>query len=214
LYGPKFSALKDDTEWLNKVTKQIRKAGCTDSQLFSDASEALYAASPTAEAAYNLAAIFLRRETWDKAAEYLEKGIQMGKDSPELADMQYQLAYLNFQHFKNYQKSRSLALNAIEARPTWGRPYILIGNIYITVRDQVFTDDFERKTVFWAAVDKFIKAKSVDSEITDEANSLINSYSGYFPTNEECFFRTMKDGDQYRVGGWINESTTVRSRKL
>lgn len=214
LYGPKFSALKDDIEWLNKITKQIRRAGCTDSNLFADASEALYALDPSAEAAYNLAAIFLRREDWSKASEYLENAIELGKESPELADMYYQLAMLNFQHFKEYQKARSLALNAIETRPNWGKPYLLIGQIYIAVRDQISSDDFGRKTVFWAAVDKFIKARSVDPDVSDEAKTLIDTYSGYFPTNEECFFRTMKDGDQYRVGGWINESTTVRSRKL
>ncbi len=214
LYSPKFNELKGDTEWLNKITRQIKKAGCTDSQLFSDASEALYAAEPTAEAAHNIAAIFMRREDWDKASEYLQKGIDNGKDSPELADMYYELAFLTFQHYKNYQKTRTLALQAIEARPNWGKPYMLIGQAYIAGRDQVSSDDFERKAVFWAAVDKFIRAKTVDPELTDEANNMINTYSAYFPNNEEVFFRTMRDGDPYRVGGWINESTTIRSRKL
>jgi tetratricopeptide (TPR) repeat protein len=214
LFTGKFAALKDDVNWLKKVTKQLKKAGCTDSDLFAEAAEAQFKLEPTAEAAHNIAFIFLRREESEKAAEYLQKGIDIGQQSEELADMYYELATLIYSREKNYQKARSLALKAIDTRPNWGKPYILIGQIYIQARKDVFTDPFDQATVFWVAVDKFIKAKSVDPEIADEANNLINTYSEYFPNNEEVFMRTMRDGDSYTVGGWINETTKVRSKKL
>lgn len=214
LFTGKFAALKDDIEWLKKVTKQLKKTGCTDSDIFTEAAEAQFRLEPTAEAAHNIAFIFLRREESDRAAEYLQKGIDIGQESEELADMYYELATLNYSRFKNHQKARSLALKAIEARPNWGKPYLLIGNIYIASRQDVFSDPWDQSTVFWIAVDKFIKAKAVDPEIADEANSLINTYSDYFPNNEQVFFRTMRDGDNYSVGGWFNETTKVRSKKL
>lgn len=214
LFTPKFAALKDDIDWLKKVTKQLKKAGCTDSKLFSEAAEAQFTLEPTAEAAHNLAFMFLRREETERGAEYLQKGIDIGQDSDELADMDYELATLYYSRFKNYQKARSLALKAIEARPNWGKPYLLIGQVYIAARQEVFSDPWDQATVFWVAVDKFIKAKAVDPEISDDANSLINTYSEYFPNNEMVFFRTMRDGDSYTVGGWINETTKVRSKKL
>jgi tetratricopeptide (TPR) repeat protein len=214
LFTAKFAALKDDPEWLKKVTKQLRKTGCTDAKLFSEASEALFTLQPTAEAAHNLAYMFMRREDTEHATEYLQKGIDLGQGSEELADMYFELAQLTFQGPKNFTKARTLALKAIEARPNWGRPYMLIGKIYIDARTSTFTDPWDQSTVFWVAVDKFIKAKAVDPEVADEANQLINTYSEYFPNNEMVFFRTMRDGDNYSVGGWINESTKVRSKKL
>lgn len=214
LYTAKFGALKDDIEWLKKVTKQLKKAGCTDTKIFSEAAEAQFKLEPTAEAAHNIAVMFWRREETDRAAEYLQKGIDIGQQSEELADMYYELATLNYSKYKSYQKARTLALKAIEARPNWGKPYMLIGQIYINARQEVFSDTWDQATVFWAAVDKFIKAKSVDPEVADEANTLINTYSEYFPNNEMVFFRTMRDGDSYTVGGWINETTKVRSKKL
>ncbi|MFA6481625.1 MAG: tetratricopeptide repeat protein [Bacteroidales bacterium] len=214
LFTAKFAALKDDPDWLKKITKQLRKTGCTDAKIFSEASEALFALQPSAEAAHNLAYMFLRREETDRAIEYLQKGIDIGQQSEELADMYFELAQINYQRLKNYQKARSLALKAIEARPNWGRPYLLIGKIYIDARQETFSDSWDQSTVFWVAVDKFIKAKSVDPEVADEANGLINTYSDYFPNNEVVFFRTMRDGDNYTVGGWINETTKVRSKKL
>lgn len=158
--------------------------------------------------------MYLRKEEGDKAAEYLQKGIDIGQESEELADMYYELATINYSKFKNYQKARALALKAIDARPNWGKPYLLIGQIYIAARQEVFSDPWDQSTVFWVAVDKFIKAKAVDPEVADEANNLINTYSDYFPNNEMVFFRTMHDGDTYTVGGWINEITKVRSKKL
>ena len=67
--------------------------------------------------------------------------------------------------------------------------------------------------IFWAAVDQFIKAKQLDPEQSQKANDLINQYSEYFPINEDVFMYTLKDGEDYKVGGWINETTKVRSRK-
>ncbi len=214
LFSSKFAALKDDVGWLLKITKQLKKTGCTDSRIFSEASEALYVLQPSAESAHNLAYMFLRREEFDRAAEYLQKGIEIGEGSPELADMYFELAQLTFQQQKNFQKARSLAMKALDAHPNWGRPYLLIGKIYIEARTDIFSDPWDQSTVFWVAVDKFIKAKSLDPEVIDEANSMIATYSNYFPNNEMVFFRTLRDGDNYNVGGWINETTKVRSKKL
>jgi len=213
LYTPKFEALKDNIEWLQKITRQLRTSDCADSRLFSDASEALFKLQPDAAAAHNLAAYFMRQEDYDKAAGYLESAIKMGQGSDELADMYYELAYLKYFNYKKYQEARSLALKAIKVRPNWGDPYILIGRIYVDARKQMFKDEFDQQTVFWVSVDKFIKAKSVDPEVTDKANELIKTYSQYFPSNEDVFFHTLHEGDSYKVEGWINETTKVRSRK-
>jgi tetratricopeptide (TPR) repeat protein len=214
LYTGKFEALKGDAEWLNKVAKHLRKAGCTDAKIFIEASEALFKIEPSAESAHNIAIIFMRREEFPKAVQYLEQAITLGQQSEELADMYFELAVIKYQQLKDYRDARTLLLKAIEARPAWGKPYIILGRLYADSRDQMYSDPWDRATVFWIAVDKFIKAKTIDPEVTDEANELINAYSQYFPNNEEVFFRTLRDGDTYSVGGWINETTKVRSKKL
>jgi tetratricopeptide (TPR) repeat protein len=214
LYQPQLEENKTNEEWLRKITKQLRKAGCSDGQLFYDASEALFVLNPDADAAHNLAAMFLNQQDYEQAKLYLEKSIELGQESEELADMYYELAQLNYGHFKDYQTARNQARKAIEIRPNWGEPHILIGKIYIASREQVFDDPFDRSTVFWAAVDQFIIAKNKDPEVAAEANDLIGQFSKYFPNNEVVFFHTLKEGDAYKVGGWINENTTVRSSKL
>ena len=66
--------------------------------------------------------------------------------------------------------------------------------------------------MYWAAVDKFIKAKTVEPDLTDEANKFIDAYRPFFPDKETIFFYGLKEGDTYTVECWINEKTTVRAK--
>lgn len=213
LYEPLFIENQADERWLKKISLQLRRAGCSDSDLYTSTSEALYAVNPDAEAGHNLAVMFMRQEEFDKAADYLEKAIEIGQESEELGDMYYELALITYNHYQEYRTSRQLALQALKVRPNWGDPYLLIGQIYIAAREEVFSDPFERSTVFWAAIDKFAQAKRLDPSVADKANGMIRDYSKFFPGSEKMFFYTLKDGDPYKIGGWINETTTVRARK-
>ena len=87
---------------------------------------------------------------------------------------------------------------------------ILLGKAYAFASKSYDGDDFEKHTLFWAAVDKFIKAKTEDPSVKEEANNLIAQYSQYFPSKEEAFFRSITEGSVVRIGGWINETIKVR----
>ena len=94
-----------------------------------------------------------------------------------------------------------------------GRCYIIIGMCYAST--QLHGNDPKgrilNKTVYWAAVDKFQKAKQVDSSVEAQATEFINMYKKYFPTKEERFDLPNEfSGETYFVGGWIGETTTIR----
>jgi len=214
LFSGQFKDNEGSSDWLNKTLDILKSAGCTETELYLKSSEALFAIEPSAESAHKLANFHYLRENYVRAAEYLEKGVAMDGDSEEKAAMLYELAIINYSQLKEYTTARNYAIRAIELRPNWGDPYILVGKLYIDGRQSVSNDPFEQSAVFWAAVDKFIQAKKADPEQGQRANELINQYSQYFPNNEDVFMQTFRDGDKYLVGGWINEQTTVRSRKL
>ena len=66
------------------------------------------------------------------------------------------------------------------------------------------------KAVYWAAADKFQKAKEVDPSMTAKANEMIREYSKAFPTSEDAFFYNVFEGDEYTIECWINETTKAR----
>jgi hypothetical protein len=54
------------------------------------------------------------------------------------------------------------------------------------------------------------RAKALDPEVRDEAQTLINKYFEYMPTREDISKRLLTEGDDFTVGCWIQEKTTVR----
>jgi len=73
---------------------------------------------------------------------------------------------------------------------------------------------FENQTVYWVVVDYLVRAKNTDAGLKSQADERIAIYSRLYPTKEEAFFRSLvNEGAAYYVGGWVNESTTIRFRK-
>jgi tetratricopeptide (TPR) repeat protein len=212
VFGPKFPQESTNKEFLLKLTEFLTIAQCENEELYANASVKLYEIEPSAEAAYNLARLFLRKEDYKSASEFYQEAIENSVNPDDKANYYYELALLNFQYLKSYPLAVQYATEATKLRPEWGDPYILIGTSYLSGRSD-YSDNFEQQAVFWIAVDMFQRALSVDSSAADRALSLIRDYSSYFPTLEDLFFRSIKEGDPYLVKGWINRTTTARARK-
>jgi len=211
IYNKKFEEQGDDPEVLKKITGMLDKKGCTDSQLYFDATVKLYDLQPDAESAFLIGRMFLKREDYEKAAEYLTAATEM-EDADKRADC-YLLLAESYRNLRNFPKARSYALQVVEIRPEDGNPYILIGDMYAASAKDCGGNELTNKVAYWAAVDKYYKAKSIDTSLTEAAIERINSYSSVFPTPETIFFHDLKEGDPYTVGCWINENTTVRASK-
>ena len=147
----------------------------------------------------------------EKAIEYYDQAVELVDNDQQKSEFQYSLGLIYLSRV-NYPVARANARKAIENNPTWGSPYILIGKAYANSANSIGSTDFEHKTAYWAAVDKFIKAKSVDPSVTEEANELIRLYSQHFPPKDEIFFQGLEEGSTYTVGGWIAERTAVRGK--
>lgn len=212
LYQKQFDKENSNLEWIQKVSAQLKRSGCTDHQFYISLLEAEVALNPEATEAHRLAQILLKNEAYDEAKKYLELSRELGLEDSDQAESSYELAYIEYLSNRNYELARKYAKEAIAIRPDWGDPYLLLGRIYIDARESTFNDDFEQTTVLWAAVDQFVHAKQADSTLETRANNLIKTYSALFPLSETIFFHTLKKGEKYHIGGWINEETTVRTR--
>jgi len=210
-YAKKYEETPDDTEFLKKATDLLRSTKCTESDLYFKMAEKLNSIEPSAEIAKELAKISNQKENLEVAARYYKQAIEMQNDKTEKANYYLELGDVT-RRLGNYSQARTYALNSIELNPNNGYPYLLIGNIYAASSKSCSEDEFEQRAVYWAAVDKFAKAKSIDPQLAADANKFIEAYRPHFPDNETIFFYGLKVGDNYTVGCWINETTTVRSR--
>ena len=111
------------------------------------------------------------------------------------------------------KNARSYALKAIENRKDWGKPYILVGTLYVQSVKDCGENPFDKSMNYIAAVDKFIQAKAIDHSCIKEADKYISLYSTNFPSKEEGISKNIKEGDSYTIGCWINETIKVRFKQ-
>jgi len=209
IYGKKFNETPNDTVLLKKITFMLDKKDCTDSELFFMATENLHKAKPTGESAYLMGKMYLKKGDKGKASEYFLEAIPLIEDQQKTMAYFY-LAYAAFES-KNYSSARSYCLKSLSINPNDGRSYMLIGDMYAITAPNCGDDEIAKRAGYWTAVDKYVRARQVDSSVADEANAKIATYSRQFPLKERLFFNDVKPGSSYSVNCWYSESTTVRS---
>jgi tetratricopeptide (TPR) repeat protein len=207
---PAFNANMEDADWLKKACSMLEGSKCQESGFYLRCSEQLYALQPSAEAAASLASLFLRNKDELRSMEFFAKAAEAETNSEKKARYLYMVAVVKGKDASQYKEARALAQEAIRLNPAWGEPYLLIGNMYASSAKTCGSNEFEQKAIYWVAVDQYMKAKSIDPGVTEEANRLINQYTPYFPNKESAFFSGFTEGNTYSVGCWINESTRVR----
>lgn len=213
LLGDKFQANPEDIDNLKSISTLLRRYECVDLPLYASVAEKLYALDPTADAAYSLAMMFLKRQEFDKTENYLKEAIEKSEgNDPAKADYYLWMAKLK-QAKKQYAAAKTNILEVLKINPKSGAAYIALGKTYASYAPQYGEDAFDHASVYWLAVDKFQKAKQVDPSVAEEANKLISDYSPHFPSKEEAFFRSISEGAQVKLGDWINETTIARFRK-
>lgn len=209
LYAPQFAEKSGDIEFLKIMLRRLAKAECDDSPLFFQASEKMYHLEPSAEAAFNMAHMFVRQGDEEKAKSFYNMAMEQEKDPALLEDYYYEYGVFIFVKDRNYTEARNFARKALAINPNNCKALMLIGDIYVSACRSFSSDDFERSTVFWVAVDYYNKAKAGEDCMV-AASQKANEYRQHFPNKETAFFNSIKAGDTYRVGGWINETTRVR----
>lgn len=209
VFASKVEAEKQNAEALNKIIKVFRMAGCKESDVYFTASLYSHKLNPTAETAAGCAYQAIKQENYNDAVTFFNEALSMEEDIAAKYDYAYAKAVV-LQKLGRYADARKAAYDAISYDNAQGEPYILIATMYAD--SNPFGDDkILAKTVFWAAVDKLEKAKSVDPECAEMAQPLINSYRHHYPSKEDVFFKPeLKPGTMFHIGGWINEDVRCR----
>lgn len=209
MFDAKYQETPDELTLIKRIVKVLDKKDCTDATVYFEAATKLHESEPSALSAYNMGNLSLRKNKYSQAIGFYNQALEMAENDEDKANYYYGLSGAYFKSGSN-SSARSYAYKAIDIKPSWGKPFVLIGDIYAASANECGSNSFESAMLYSAAIDKFITAKSKDSSVGDFADKKIASYSKYLPSNEDAFFNGFKEGDSYTVGCWINESTKVR----
>lgn len=209
IYTAKFYQNPEDIDLIKKITKILEKKDCMENELFFDAAEMLHKLDPSPESAFMIGKMSMKKGLDDKAVRYFSEAVRSLEGDAQ-ADCYLLLAIVLYKQ-EDFPFARSSAIKAAEIRPDDGRPYILIGDLYAATAKRCGNNDLTSRVAYWAAVDKYIKAKSIDESVSNEALNKISIYSKQFPSSETIFFYNLKEGDSYKVECWFEENTLIRA---
>jgi len=211
IYQPKFEATPTDTVLLKAILKIFDKRDCGEEELYVNAAIELHKIKPTCTSAYAIAQGKAKKKDYSGALEFYKNVEELGCDDvlKEKALMQASSCYLAL---KQYQSSASYARKVLAINPNNGEAYLNIGDAYGGYSSKCADTECTKRAGYWAAVDVYAKAKSIDASVAAKANKKIGAAKAQFPEKEKCFFEGINAGTSFTLPCWIGVTTTVRVR--
>ena len=208
IYMATLEANKDNLEYLNKVISVMSMLKCTEQDAYLTASEYALAIEPTSKAAMGCGYRYFKRGETDKALELFDQAIELETSVTTKAELCFKVGSVYYS-LGNYIKARSYAQKALSLNSKYGAPHILIAQCYAT-KPEWCDDETLNSCTFFVCIDRLERAKTVDPSSKKEADKYIAMYKKYYPKPEEMFMRNYKAGQSITIGGWINETTTIK----
>lgn len=219
-FKPEFEANPENPEFLKNAIVTLRRVGCDSTDVFLSQLEEVWSHYATEENAkikqqhFEENPAVWAKELYDQgeyrdAIEKYYEAIEMETDNEKKASYLFSIASIQFRKLDSYSAARETAYKAAKLRPGWGRPYMLIGDMYGSTARSC-GDSWDQRLAILAAMDKYGYAKSIDSEVAEEASSKLSKYYSSMPEKQEGFMRGIKAGQSVKVGCWIGESVQVR----
>lgn len=218
---PKYKENPDDLEVIRFVYSKLKTQGCDPGDPEMQELKVKYEGLATTMNA-EMEAEFLAKNPgvharrlfddgkFDEAIVKYKEAIEAETDNAKKADYYFGIASIEFRKLNRFSSARDNARKAASLKDGWGQPWMLIGDMYASSSRTCGKDAFERGLAVIAAINMYSKARSVDSEVADEASRRIGRYSGSLPPQEEVHMRGMA-GKSVAVPCWIGETVTVRS---
>ena len=211
LYTKNFEQNKEDAAWMKRAAKLLNKKECTESDIFFSISEALYNIDPSSASAANMGIRSLKRKDYEKAEGFYTYALDNEPDNLNKAQYAYRLAQTYGAMNKN-KSAKTYALKAAAFRTGWGEPYLLIGDLYAKTSRQCgeLKTEFLKRVGYWAAIDKYEYAKSLEPQLSIKANERIQKYREQMPSKTDIFTEGLIDEPTYKIDCWYGETVKIR----
>ncbi|WP_299524620.1 hypothetical protein [uncultured Lutibacter sp.] len=206
-----FEEKKNDAVWLKRAVSRMYNKECTDDPFYDTLVEAYVKADPSPQASVFYAGILIKNGETNKAMEYFKKAVDQESDSYKKAKYLLTVGQILSKQGRKGE-ARTYAYRALEHAPTMGRAYLLIAGMYASSANSCGVDVVSKRMVYVAALNKALKAKSVDPSISSLANRYISSYSENLPSKKDLFAAAIDAGTIHKIGCWINETVRVQSK--
>jgi len=208
-----FNGFKDkknqtDEKWLGRAVTMMSRKKCYNEPTYLTVAEAYYKIKPKAKSARAIARLaFKKDKDMKKAYKYFKEASEMETDPTKKSSDLLTLAQVELAQGKK-SSARKTALQAAKLRANWGEPYMVIGDAYATSANECGKTEFEKKAVYWAAVEKYKHAARIDRSVAKKALKKADSYAKLAP-GKTMIFQQSKGRTSLKITCWVNETVQI-----
>ncbi len=219
-YKPLYEENKTNFDMMKRIYADLSRQGCSNTEPFmvevkrqyETLASTMNAAKLAEWEAKNPASIAKKAYDagdYDTAVAKYTEAANKQDDPNRKAEYYFRIASIQFRKQKKYGAARATALKAAGLRANWGKPYMLIGDMYATTSRNC-GDSWMQRLAVLAAIDKYAHAKNIDPSVGVQAGQRINRYNNSRPAKEDAFMQGLQAGQSVKVGCWIGETVKLR----
>ena len=104
-------------------------------------------------------------------------------------------------------KSKEYLLKAITLDPQLGKAYLLLAQLYTYSVENCATSDFEKKAIYYLAIETLNKAAIAEPKLKTAADKMITDFKDKSLTTADISKEKM-NGKAFSIKCWINETIT------
>ena len=208
-YQKSFDQHKTDKVWLLRAADRLEAKECDGDPLFGKISEALLKVDPSAPAYEKQGIVEYQKKNTTKAVEYLNKAAEMYSDNTKKANVYMKIASIYTK--SNKSQARNYAKKALQVKPSYGKAYLLIAQLYGSSINDCGKDQFEKRAMYWLAAQYCDKAAATDSSLKASASKMAAGYRAAAPSKSEIFSHPdgNMSGKRIAFNCWVGESVSV-----
>lgn len=205
-YEKGFEKNAENALWLERASERLNAKKC-NTDLYVKVTEKWNALSPTAKSAYDLAIIARKTRDKEKTIEYFMQSASLQKDADKKSDLFYLIAttYGN----TDKPKAREFAKKAIQAKPSSGKSYIFLSQLYANSSEECGKNNFDKRAIYWLAANMAKQAGIVEPAIKKSADQLMDDFNKKAPSKKEISEAKRKAGEQISYDCWLGESVSI-----
>ena len=211
LYQRDYEANKTNAVWLKRAVSRMFNKGCQTDPLFETLTKSYAEAAPSADSYSFYAGILEKNGDVSGATAMRNKAFELETDPLKKAKTKLKFAYAARSRGQK-GKARSLAREALSYNPNYGKAYLFIASLYASSVNSCGKNEFEKRMVYVAALNKAQRAAAIDPSISSSAKKSIRSYRANVPSKKVIFTAGVTPGTKYSIKCWVGETVRVPSK--
>ncbi|MCH2034610.1 MAG: hypothetical protein MK202_13955 [Tenacibaculum sp.] len=203
IYSRDYEANKTNGVWLKRAVSRMYNKECQGDPLFEKLAKSYADVTQSADAFNFVASVLDNNGDAKGAAAMRKKAFDLETDPLKKARLKLRAA----QGTRSKSRARALAYEALKYNPNMGKAYLFIASLYAKSANSCGNNEFEKRMVYVAALNKAQRAQRVDPG--SGAGRYIKSYKSNMPSKKLIFTTGVAAGSTHKIGCWIGETVRV-----